>query len=99
MILMPGELPKNCVGCPCWNEYAICECQLGVVGDKDENPATKRLSSCPLEKAPTIESATAGMAKAILALVETMSLNNEGSLDTFMDELENKVNTMGRREA
>ena len=92
MLLMPGKMPKNCViDCPCWNEYAIRECQLGANGEEDDDPVNGRLKDCPLQEAPTMEMAINGMSKAILALAESVTDNAQINLDIFLEELKGKI--------
>ena len=92
MLLMPGEMPKNCViDCPCWNEYSIDECQLGAVDHNGIDPVKGRLRDCPLRKAPSMEMAINGMSKAILALAESVTDNDQINLDIFLEELKGKI--------
>ena len=76
--------------CPCWNEYSIDECQLGAVDDNGIDPVMGRLRDCPLREAPSMEMAINGMAKAVLALAESIP-DGRINLDTFLEELKSKV--------
>ena len=92
MFLIPGKMPNNCaIDCPCWQEYAICEYQLGAIGEEDDDPVNGRLKDCPLQEATTMEMAINGMSKAILALAESVTDNNPISLDIFLEELKGKI--------